>query len=154
MKRSRRLSAEAYAWRLLRVRPRSRQELATRLRQRGYDPEEIDRVLQNLEAAGLLNQEEYLESWILGQIRKLWSHQRIARELERQGFTEAEYTPLLNLLYNEDQVYQRLLERARRIAREAPNTEALKRRLWGFLARRGHPPEVFYRLLHDLQRNG
>lgn len=151
MKGKRRESAEAYALRLLRIRPRSRRELAQRLRRRGYPAEEVQRVLASLEAAGMLDDREYLEAFILGQIRKLWSRERIERELQYQGFSSEAYGALLEALYDEDAVFQRLLERARRMAREAPHEEALRRRLWNFLARRGHSPETFYRLLQALE---
>ncbi len=108
-------------------------------------------MLASLEAAGMLDDREYLEAFILGQIRKLWSRERIERELQYQGFSSEAYGALLEALYDEDAVFQRLLERARRMAREAPHEEALRRRLWNFLARRGHSPETFYRLLQALE---
>ncbi len=147
----RRESALAYALRLLRIRPRSQRELAERLRRRGYPPEEIENTLRALREAGWLNDREFLESFIRGHLRKLWSPWLIAQDLQRKGFSPEEFQDLLEELWDEENAWLRLQEHARRIHSLARNPEAFRRRLWGFLQRRGYPLEVFHRLVRAVE---
>jgi len=107
--------------------------------------------VEELQAAGWLQDQEYLEAFIRGRLRKLWSPARIDRELRRQGFELSAYRELLDALVAEEDPWPRLLERARRLRQQARDPEAFHRRLWGFLLRRGYPPEVFYRLRDALE---
>ena len=52
-------SVKERALRLLSVRSRSRAELIQRLRRAGYEPEEIDTAVADLERVGLIDDEEF-----------------------------------------------------------------------------------------------
>jgi len=147
----RRENARAVALRLLSHRERTRAELRTRLRAKGYDPETIEGVLDALGEAGLQSDERFAEvfageahrsrglasSAVRGELLRRGVDRRLAAEAatERPEDEEARARELA-------------LSRARRLAPSlAP--EARRRRIAGYLARRGYPPELCFRMAAD-----
>jgi len=147
--------AHSAALRLLSHRERSRVELRSRLARKGFDAPTIDRVLHRLSEAGLQSDERFAASFTLeahrsrglatnavqGQLRR----RGIDRQLAAEAATE---TP-----EDEEARARDLAERrAARMTGLAPEVRA--RRLLGYLARRGYPPELCRRLATDAAGDG
>lgn len=137
------LDAHERALRLLAVRSRSARELQTRLRQAGFEHEEIADTLDRLTAVGLVDDERFA--------RELAQHQVGARGAGRRAVADALFAKgvpreiaeqVLAELGEDDE--ERALELARgRLARlGAVPPEVAYRRLCSFLARRGYDGSV------------
>ena len=121
-------------------REHSRAELVGKLKQKQFDGEIIISVLEELEERGYLDDRRFAQMWIE---RRTANHPRgrrmLARELEQKGVsaevareTLAEHFPETD----ERGVLIGLIEKRRRIS-SVSDPQVFKRRLLGFLARRG-----------------
>lgn len=135
-------SAKDRALRLLGVRSRSREELRRRLRQAGFEPEEIEVALEDLGGAGLVDDERFAADVVRHQSGRRGSGDRAIRSaLASKGVAPEIAAAAMGALGDE-------AERARDLAaRRAPRLsglppEAAFRRLHGLLVRRGYSPGV------------
>lgn len=85
---------------LLAARPHFRQELAAKLQQRGYSPEEIEEALRRLESQGYLDDRAAARSFVEARLTRNEGRLRLRAELLRRGAPEevteealAELTP-------------------------------------------------------------
>lgn len=76
--------AYKYSIRLLSRRDYSRFKLEQKLRDRGYDRNLIDELLEELIESKYLREENYIESRVKGLIRKGWSFEKVKYHLERE----------------------------------------------------------------------
>jgi len=81
-------AVRAKAMELLARREHSRLELRQKLLQRGYSPELIDPVLEQLIEERLLDEGRYAEIYACGRADKGYGPLRIARELRERGVPE------------------------------------------------------------------
>lgn len=58
------LKALKFAYRLLSIRDRTEIEIKRRLREKGYDNDIIDKVVEYLKAEGALNEVRFVQAWI------------------------------------------------------------------------------------------
>lgn len=137
------LDAHERALRLLAVRSRSARELESRLRQAGFEDEEIADTLDRLTAVGLVDDERFA--------REVAHHQVAARGAGRRAVADALFAKgvpreiaerVLAELGEDDEERALDLARARlaRLGRLSP--EVAYRRLCSFLARRGYDGSV------------
>ena len=139
--------ALAAATRLLSHRERSRRELTTRLRQKGYTQATIDLALERLSESGLQDDRRFAETFAAGAQRgKGLSAFAIQGELRRRGIepTLAAEASTEAPEDEEERARKLAFARAARMGNLAP--EAVRRRLEAFLARRGYPGEMARRL--------
>jgi regulatory protein len=141
---STKLDAHERALRLLSVRSRSRRELQQRLRQAGFEDEEVAGTLARLEAVGLIDDERFA--------RELARHQVTVRRAGRRAVADALFAkgiarPTIEAVvaelgseHDEERAVELARERARRLRSVGP--EAAYRRLCAFLARRGYDGAV------------
>jgi regulatory protein len=81
--------ARSYAELLLSYRERSRRELETRLSKKGYGPEVIERVLEELTASGLLSDERFARAWVRDRMLRVHKGPIVIKmELRRKGVAE------------------------------------------------------------------
>ena len=145
-------TAKTDALRLLKFRPRSRRELSDRLAGRGYEEETIQAVLNELEKHRLINDAGFAKLWATNRLEQRgFGSRRVRQELRAKGLDDALIqTTLQEVAGNADEnarasdVAQRYLRRLAGL-----ETSARKRRLWGFLARRGFPSNVINRVIND-----
>ncbi len=138
-----RTSVKDRALRLLAVRSRSEHELRTRLLRAGYEPEEVDSALVDLEGVGLVDDERFA--------RELAEHQRrrgmgrraglaalrvkgVDRDLAERTVDEVQPEDDADLAFE--------LARARLERLRALSPDVVYRRLVGFLIRRGYEPII------------
>ena len=77
-----------YSFLLLKYRPRSYEEIKSRLRQKCCPSSSIDKVLAYLTEKGYVNDEEFLRVFIASSLAKGWGRRRIDLTLKRLGIAE------------------------------------------------------------------
>ena len=75
-------SAKAAALRFLKIRPRSIAELKEKLGGKGFSPTEIEAVVLDLMASGLLDDRAFTKSWINYRLARPFGFRRINQELK------------------------------------------------------------------------
>ncbi|MGE0600841.1 MAG: regulatory protein RecX [Dehalococcoidia bacterium] len=136
-----RVNAHEAALRLLSSRPRSENEMRTRLAMRGVEPSAIDDEVERLHSSGLLDDQKFAEAWVEDRKRASPRGKRMLRyELLGRGIDPAAAEQATSDV--DDRETAMSLARAR--SRRAPVTsyEAFFAKVGGFLRRRGFDYEV------------
>jgi regulatory protein len=143
--------ARAIVLKQLAMAPRSRQQLADKLHQRGCPPEVSTRVLDRMEAVGLIDDAAYAQMLVRSkQATRGLAKRALAHELRDKGVDEATIDDALGSIAAEferasaEQVAHKTM---RRLAGLDPQVQA--RRLSGVLGRKGYPPSVVYAVVRD-----
>lgn len=125
--------------RWLAIRGLTRRQLRDRLEKKEIEPAVAERVLDRLEASGLVHDERLAREWVKRQAETgTAGRRRLKLELNRKGIGHelAERVIAEELPEDEGEACEALAERqARRYARVEP--QAARRRLAGFLLRHG-----------------
>lgn len=138
--------------RLLAVRPRTRSELATALKQRGIDDAVAAEVLTRYGEVGMVDDQAFARAWVSSRHHSRGLARRaLAAELRQKGIDSETVGLALDELDPETEVAtaRALVERKLRTERGGA-TEALLRRLVGMLARKGYPPGLAVRVTRDV----
>lgn len=140
---------------LLAARARSGRELQLRLRRAGAPAETIAKAIDRLVALGVLDDQAFAR--ILAQSRVVKggaSRRHIARELQRRGIGRREADEAIDGVLAEVDLDEAAAARAvaeRRLrAMRGLDAATTRRRLHGFLARRGYDSDTIARVLRDL----
>lgn len=143
-------------------RPRSRFEVERHLRSKGFEAAAVEAALERCGELGYLDDRAFAAGWVRDRIRlKPRGRFRLRMELKEKGVSEADARAGIGRAFREEGVDEReLLERAARKrweARRSDDPETVKRRLAGYLQRRGFRSadvwEVVHGLLEELDRN-
>jgi regulatory protein len=146
--------AREAALHLLSFRARSRAELASRLRRREFPPEVVESCVADLAAAGLLDDSAFAEAFVRDGIRgKPRGPRRLASELRAKGVAPEEVSAAIREVLGAEDVSE--VELARQAAarwRPRPGEDPVRarRRLHGYLARRGFGHEAIHEVLAEL----
>src|SRR5438046_334134 len=135
-------TAKGRALLLLGVRWRSRDELRRRLRMAGFEPDEVETALVDLEGAGLIEDQRFAREMVRDQAgRRLAGNRSIRAGLLQKGVAREIVDEALQDAGEES---ERALELARHRAARLSSfpPEAAYRRLFGLLVRRGYRPGV------------
>jgi regulatory protein len=147
-----RRSAKDRALGLLAVRWRSRAELRSRLRQAGFEPDEIDTALAELESAGLVDDQRFAAELVRDRAgRRLNGSRAIRTELRQKGVSDdlADQAMAESEPEEERRAFRLAETRAGRLASLPPETA--QRRLLALLQRRGYGYDLARRAaLHAL----
>jgi regulatory protein len=137
-------TAKDRALRLLGVRARSREELRRRLAQAGFEAEDIDEALTDLEAVGLIDDERFareLARYELG--RRSVGRRAALASLRRKGVGTDLAERVVEELAPDDEEAQAVEVARQRLARlNGLADDVAYRRLVGFLQRRGYDARV------------
>jgi regulatory protein len=129
--------------RLLTDRARTRHELAEILAQEEVPAPVASGVLDRLEELRLLDDEAYAEAFVRSRQRSGVARRSMGRELQTKGVPQGAADAALEQIDAEQERATALSFATRRAARTAGMPEAVRRRrLYGFLARRGYPSDV------------
>lgn len=149
--------AREAAMRLLNARMRSRTELCQRLLKRDFQADTVERVLNVLTGAGLLNDERFARAWVNDRLNLRPSGlMLLRRELKKHGIAESIIDQVLSEHSEDDEIERAwsLLSR-RRAQFEGLDIQTSRRRMSGYLARRGFSGHTMYtavnRLLNDMR---
>lgn len=137
------------ALKLLAMRALSREELRRRLARRGVPPEQISATLAKLTAARYLDDGEYARAWARSRAhRRSLGPTRLAQELRAKGIAERDIAGAVQEVYAERGARE-VAEAAamRRLpALQGLSPEVARRRLAGYLSRRGFAAEIILAL--------
>ena len=118
-------------------RPRSSAELRQNLTKKGISDDLVEQTVTRLQQAGLINDQEFASAWV--ENRNTFqprSRSALRMELHRKGLNDEVIQPVLDEQVEEPALVQ---EAARKYAHRLAGLEwpAFRRKLGGFLARRG-----------------
>ncbi|HEX8725658.1 MAG TPA: regulatory protein RecX [Gemmatimonadaceae bacterium] len=140
---------------LLAARARSRLELRRLLLRKGEPADAVDRVLDRLEGAGYLDDAEFARQFARTKaLGSGMSRRRVQQELARRGIDRALADAAIADVFAEESVNE--IETVERLARRKLRALARlddatrRRRLYGFLARRGFESEEIREVLNRL----
>ncbi|HEY3288470.1 MAG TPA: regulatory protein RecX [Gemmatimonadaceae bacterium] len=124
-------------------RARSAHELERWLLQRGFDRADVTDAVQRLEEIGAIDDSQFARAFARSRaLGKGMSRRRLAQELSRRGVDRAMADAAIAEVLEEESVDERaLLEGAARkklAMLQGQEPEVVKRRLYGYLARRGY----------------
>ena len=129
------------ALRLLEVRPRSEQELRTRLKQKQFLPEQIDTAIKRLRDLELIDDAQFAQLWVNNrQNLNPRGAQALRQELRAKGIDRQVVDQVIEANVDEDSEHEACAEVARKAlhkyARETDRA-TFQRKFGGFLQRRG-----------------
>jgi regulatory protein len=126
---------------LLARRERSRAELAAALKRKKFPADLIEQVLQTIQTEGLQSDTRFASAWIETR-RRLSPRGRatLVYELKQKGIEDREIKSVMNRYASTDErdaLRELIASRLPRLIQSTEDREKLKRRLLGFLSRRG-----------------
>ncbi len=152
-RRDRGWQAREAALRLLAVRPRSAAELVRRLRMKGYEPEIGEEVIARLRELGMIDDAAFAGLVVRDRVRlRPQGAHRLANELRAKGVDdETARAAIRETMAGERMDERELARRAAEKWRPRPGEEPARarRRLHGFLARRGFDDELIREVVDE-----
>ncbi|MEA5454546.1 regulatory protein RecX [Sinomonas sp. JGH33] len=147
--------ARAILLRQLTLGPKSRHQLAVKLRERNVPEQVADAVLERFEEVGLVDDAEFASLWVSRRSSaKALSRAALRRELSAKGISGAVAEEALATVGDdeEDDAARQLVERRRRPvpADDRAAVDRETRRLVGMLARKGHSPGRAFRIVSEV----
>lgn len=135
--------------------PKSRRQLAEKLRAKEVEEDVIDAVLDRMEDVGLVDDAAYAGMLVRSQVASRGLARRaLAQELRRKGFDDETAATALEQVSDDDE-RRRALELAHKKMRTmgslAPDVE--KRRLAGLLARKGYSGSLVWSVIAEVQHD-
>ncbi len=152
--------ARAIAGHFLGVSARSRYEIQCRLEKADCPEDIVQAVIAELEAKGWLNDQQFAHDWVADRAdRKRYGRRRLSAELNRKGIEKTVIEAAVGEIDSESE-YRRALEAATPRWRLQPGEETdretlqtEKRRVAGFLQRRGFSWDIITQVLGALTSN-
>jgi regulatory protein len=155
------LAAEDLFWKardsslnLLSFRARTATELRRRLREKGFPAEVVERCVEDLVERGLVDDSAFAETFVRDRVRLRPSGaRRLAQELRRKGVDADTAGEAIEEVLRTEEVSE--LELARVAAskwarRSGEEPERARRRLHGFLARRGFGGDTVRQVMEEI----
>jgi regulatory protein len=146
------MKARNTAYRFLTYRPRSRAEIARKLHDREFEPAIIDVVLADLMRLGYVNDRQFAGQLARSRIRlQGYGRRRIEQELKNKGIDRE----IIREVFAEVFADATEIDTAKLVAAKKLNTmkvldrETRRRRLAGFLERKGYSSEIIGSVLRD-----
>lgn len=136
--------------------PRTRAELSRGLLGRGADPIAVDSVLDALADEGLIDDSAFAGLWVESRHRgRGLSRSALKRELHQRGVDPDVVSAAVDVIDDECE-RQRAVELARRRARVTAqgDAHARRRRLMGYLVRRGYSPALASSVVSTVLEDG
>lgn len=140
---ARRLQAYDRALNMLAFRARSSTELSRSLQRKGEEKAHVEWAVDRLKEQGLLDDAAFARSFARAKVVDgKQSRRRVQQDLARKGVSRATSDEAIDTVFEEEAVDQRAIveEAARKKLRSLAGLDAAvqRRRLYGFLARRGY----------------
>lgn len=135
------------AIKLLDYRPRTGKEIRQKLQQKGFEPGQIEQVVERLTSAHLIQDDKFAASWVESRNQFRPSSQRVLRyELRNKGIDEEIIDEALQGSVEDLELAQRA---AQKMVRRLANLDwqEFRKKLSAFLARRGFSYEIVTRVV-------
>lgn len=147
--------AREYAFLLLKFRPRSISEFREKLARRNFSQEIIDELVSDFVKRGLLDDAKFTKLWIEDrQHLKPAGKLKLKAELAAKGIAQADIDEAIRVLTPEAGEYGSALNLAKKRVGRLGNLDkqTIKRRLYGYLERRGFSYDVIGRAVREASR--
>ncbi|WP_376791954.1 regulatory protein RecX [Thermoflexus sp.] len=144
--------AHELALRFLSYRPRSEREVADHLRRKGFDAQTVEAELERLRRVGLVDDRAFAQFWVENRTAfRPRSRRALQAELRRKGIPPAIIQEVLQETSPDERSLALRLarDRARRLRGLDPLT--FRRRLAGYLIRRGFDGELVREILRIIE---
>jgi len=140
------VDVRAAGLRLLARREHSARELTQKLLARAYEPAQVEAVVAQLRAEGLLSEQRFAEEFIRARRNRGYGPMRIRAELSERGVDPAVADPYLHAS-EEDWQAQALAQYKKRFGGRRPASLAERGKHYRFLSSRGFTAEQIRRVL-------
>ena len=146
--------ARSTAYRYLTIRPRSSVEVEHKLHERKFPPDIVSSVIAHLIKLGYLNDEQFARQWAASRVRSRgFGRRRLEQELRSKGISRDTIKDTLDALFEEapeaDVARKEAAKKLRTLTRFEP--EVRRRRLAGFLERKGYSSEIIRNVLRSVR---
>ena len=146
--------AKNTAYRYLTIRPRSRKELADKLQDKEFTDHIIEAVLEQVTRLGYLDDGKFAAQWAASRVRSRgFGRRRLEQELRIKGISREIIKETLGTLFEEapeeETARKEADKKLRTLTRFEP--EVRRRRLAGFLERKGFSSEVIRTILRTMR---
>ena len=142
--------AKNAAYRLLTYRPRSRAELIQKLRDREFDHAVVEAVVSDLVRLGYVNDRQFAEQWASSRVRlRAFGRRRIELELRNRGVDREIIEEALAAVFGAEPELGTAMSAAEKKLNtmRSADRETRRRRLAGFLERKGYSFEIIRRVV-------
>ena len=147
-------TAKQIAVRYIDYAPRSIGEVRRRLEKSQISPDVIEQVIADFERAGLLDDEKLSRDWVESRARrKGLGKTRLTSELMKKGISREVAIEAASVIDFEAEVEAAFGLAQRKITAETLNDPVARRRLAGYLARRGYNWEIIQQVFRKLFAN-
>ncbi len=146
--------AKDYSFKLLSYRPRSIKEIRNRLKKKNYSLKIILKVIKSLKRLKFLNDREFAKMWVENRIRtRPMGRYRLYQELIQKGIDRELIEKTLNNYREEEEIKLARELAQRKLKRSYQNLDEVttKRRLYGFLQRRGFSYDIIQEVMKELK---
>ena len=134
--------------------PRTRREVILRLQKSGFDESVIDAVVSELEVVRLIDDADFSQRWVENRSSsKKLGRIRLVNELRRKGVEAEDVENAIQQLSVEEQIETAVSIAEKKVGQENINEPAVRRRLSGFLQRKGYGWDVIEQVLGTLTKN-
>jgi regulatory protein len=144
--------AKNYAFLLLKFRPRSINEIETRLKEKGYTQPTVKETLDFLKDKKFLDDDYFARAWIEWRLKKPFGLRRIRQELEFKGVDREIVESNIDSLkenYSEEKIVRLLIaEIMKRLKTIEP--KKAKSRIFSWLLRRGFSQGIVIDAVREL----
>ncbi len=137
------------AVRMLEQRNRSERDIISRLTQAGYSQEAASRACARLQQQGYLDDERYARQ-LMARLGQKYGALRLRRELAHKGIPEELVARLVDEAQPEEQLEAAVQQARKALRGRTGERQALYRRAYGALARRGYPPPLVRQALSQV----
>ncbi|MCH7773578.1 MAG: regulatory protein RecX [Bacteroidetes bacterium] len=143
------------AFRYLGRRQHSTSELRIKLKQKGYETEFINEVLDDLKKKNYLDDTKFAEMFVEEKMKlKLWGEQKLRSELVKRGIKSEIITDVLaNKISEEDKLNNAMIIASKKynaLMNRGLNNETIKNKLVTFLKSRGYNYDVIKEVCDEL----
>ena len=147
--------AKNTAYRYLTIRSRSKAEIVKKLYDKEFSPSVIETVMEHLFRLGYVDDRKFACQWAASRARlRGYGRKRIEQELRQKGVGQETIREALGEaipLEDEQETARKVAEKKLRTMKNL-EPEARKRRLAGFLERKGFPHEIIWDILRMVKR--
>lgn len=143
--------AREYALSLLDYRAKTRKELERKMLQKGYAEDVVATVLTRFEDIDLINDERFAADWVTSKLTyRPMGRTRLQWDLRRKGVAPEIVDEALEQVDEEKELEMALDLAGRKLGGAMPKDPDVKRKLVGFLQRRGFRWDIISRVLERL----
>lgn len=132
-------------------RPRSQQEVRLHLKEKEYEPERINEVVERLSGEGYLNDEAFAKLWTENRIRSQKKGRKwVEMELSQKGVDDADISSALGSIDPEEEYAAALDSAVKKWRLTGGEPFERKQKVMTYLLRRGYSHELVKRVVREV----